>query len=53
MKHRLKKNGLPEDALVPAFHLKEISRPLFIAFSKGTSLEIVEAFRSAYKRAFP
>lgn len=53
MKHRLKKNGLPDDALEPVFHLKEISKPLYMAFSKDTPIEIVEAFRSAYKRAFP
>lgn len=53
MKHRLKKNGLAEDALTEAFHIKEISRPLYMALSKKTSPEIVEAFRAAYKRAFP
>jgi len=53
MKHRLKKLNLPSDALVPAYFLKEISRPLYIAMSKDTPTEIVEAFKAAYKRAFP
>lgn len=53
MKHRLKKFGLAEDQLVPAFHLKEISRPLYIALSQGSDPEVIKAFKAAYKRAFP
>jgi polar amino acid transport system substrate-binding protein len=53
MKHRLKKLGLEEDALVPVYFLNEISRPLYIAFSKDTPIETVNAFRVAYKKAFP
>jgi polar amino acid transport system substrate-binding protein len=53
LKFRLKKLGLAEDAMVPAYHLQEISRPLYIAMNKETPIEIVEAFKAAYKRAFP
>jgi len=53
MKHRLKKFGLAEDQLVPAFHLKEISRPLYIALSQGSDPDVIKAFKAAYKRAFP
>ncbi|MDV7339684.1 transporter substrate-binding domain-containing protein [Terasakiella sp. A23] len=53
MTHRLEKLNLPSDALVPALHLKEISRPLYFALSKDTPPEIVAAFKAAYKRAFP
>jgi len=53
MEHRLNKLNLPDDAMIPALHLKEISRPLYIAFSKNTDMEIVEKFRTAYEKVFP
>ena len=53
LKFRLKKLGLAEDTMVSAYPLQEISRPLYIAMHKETPIEIVEAFKAAYKRAFP
>lgn len=53
MQHRLHKNRLKEDSLVPAFKLEAISKPLYIAFSRGTDPEIVQLFQDAHKRAFP
>ncbi|NVK20070.1 MAG: transporter substrate-binding domain-containing protein [Methylocystaceae bacterium] len=53
LQHRLKKLGFDQDQLVPAFHLKEISRPLYIVLSRNSDPEVVAAFKAAYKRAFP
>ncbi|MCP4596135.1 ABC transporter substrate-binding protein [Neptuniibacter sp.] len=50
--HDLKELGLPSDTLIPVLKLEEVSKPIYLAFSKGTSTELVEDFRSAYMRAF-
>jgi len=52
-RYRLEKMGLSPDILEPVYHLSEISRPLYMAFSLGTQMETVNAFRDAYQRAFP
>ncbi|GGF69377.1 hypothetical protein GCM10011332_24420 [Terasakiella brassicae] len=51
--YRLEKMGLSPDVLESVYYLNEISRPLYMAFSLNTSMEIVNAFRDAYQRAFP
>ncbi|WP_419798604.1 MAG: substrate-binding periplasmic protein [Terasakiella sp.] len=52
-KYRLEKMGFSPDILEPVYHLSEISRPLYVAFSLNTPMETVNAFRNAYKKAFP
>jgi len=52
-RYRLTEMGLSPDKLESVFHLKEISRPLYIAFNKKTPPELVALFRDAYKKVFP
>jgi len=52
-RYRLREMGLNPNELKSVFHLKEISRPLYIAFNKKTPPELVALFREAYKKAFP
>lgn len=52
-RYRLEKMGLSPDTLQSAYHLTDISHPLYLAFSRQTALETVTAFREAYQRAFP
>ena len=51
MNYRLKKMGLDPRAVEPIFPLRELSKPLYAAFSKDTDDSIVERFRDALAKS--
>jgi len=52
MNYRLKNMGMEPGALEPVYHIKELSNPLYAAFSINTDDAIVARFKAALEKSF-